>query len=68
LAAGYFGFGTISCLLDSYFAFQVTWYSGGWSFWLTKKHHHPAWQIATAVGIFFMANYSFLKNISLFYC
>ena len=48
LAAGYFGFGAVSCFLVAYTAIQVTWYSRGWSFWFTKKHHHAAREIATA--------------------
>jgi hypothetical protein len=48
LAAGYFGFGTVSCFLVAYAAIQITWYSGGWSFWFTKKHHYAARQIAAA--------------------
>jgi hypothetical protein len=49
LAAGYFGFGTVSCFLAAYSAIQITWYSGGWGFGFTKKHYHAARQIATAV-------------------
>jgi len=49
LAAGYFGFGTISRFLAAYAPLQVTWYSSRWSFWFTKKHHHAARQIAAAV-------------------
>jgi len=49
LAAGYFGFGTVSCFLAAYFAVQITWYSGGWGFGFAKKHYHAARQIATAI-------------------
>ena len=58
LAAGYFGFGTVSNFLVANFTVQITWYSGGWSFWLTKKHHHAAWQIATTVVSFALAEAS----------
>ncbi|HEY5369440.1 MAG TPA: hypothetical protein VIJ75_10635 [Hanamia sp.] len=49
LAVGYFGFGIVSCFLVTYSSLQITWYSGGWSFWFTKKHHHAARQITSVL-------------------
>ena len=50
LAAGYFGFGTVSHFLDTYTPIQVTRYCSGWRFWITKRHHHATRQNATAVA------------------
>jgi hypothetical protein len=50
LAAGYFGFGSVSCFLAAYSTVQITWYSAGRVFWFTKKRYHDARQIVTAVA------------------
>ena len=49
LAAGYFGFGTVSHFLDTYTPIQVTRYCSGWRFWITKRHHHATRQNTAAV-------------------
>jgi hypothetical protein len=50
LATGYFGFGNISCFMDNYTPFQVTWYCSRWTFWITERYHHAPWQNATALA------------------
>ena len=53
LAAGYPGAGAVPHFLDAHTPVPDTWYSSGWSFWFTKRHHHIARQIAAAVVIFY---------------
>jgi hypothetical protein len=67
LASGYFGFGTVSCFLDTLTTIQITRYSGGRCVWFTKRHHHVTWQIAAAIAYcqgvfmsFYFVNFRFL--------
>ncbi len=50
LAAGSLGFGAVSSLLASYVAFQVTWDSGGWYYWFTKRRYHVARQVIATIA------------------
>jgi hypothetical protein len=51
LAGGYSRFGVVPGFLGDYAAIQITRYSSGRSFWFAKRHHHAAWQVATAVSL-----------------
>ena len=64
LAAGYFGFGTVSCFLAAYSAVQITRYRTGWGFWFTKKRYHAARQITTAVVSGVMSIVNFQERIA----
>ena len=49
LAAGYFGFGTVSCFLDTNTPLPVTRHSRGGRFWIAKRPHHATRQITATV-------------------